>query len=292
VDTMRDKDERALSLPAFKSTPGAVAIDLDGTLLNSRSQLSERTLEAIEKCIAQGIPIVIATSRPARTTRRILDEELANRCSLVLMNGAVGRAAPPLSGIIREALPSAVIKDIIHLTLNMEPEARVTLELDGYEFGTNRPRDPDELWKVNAATPDMQLSLEQALSGSPSKIAVGGLDRDLSIIADKISRKFGDSVSVVPANERTFLNITSARATKPETLRRLLGSRQISMSDVVAIGDDTPDVGMLVACGIPIAVANAVPEVMAASKYQTASNDDDGVAIVLERITSLSLSTG
>jgi Cof subfamily protein (haloacid dehalogenase superfamily) len=281
---MRDKDERILNLPTFESTPGAVAIDLDGTLLNSRSQLSERNRLALEGCIAQGIPIVIATSRTARTTHQVLDEELANRCSLVLMNGALGRAAPPLSGIIRETLPSAVIKDIIRLTLDMEPEARVTLELDGYEFGTNRPRDPDELWKVNAATPDMQLSLEQALSGSPSKIAVGGLGRDLSTVADEISRQFGDLLSVVPANERTFLNITSTRATKPETLRRLLYSRQISMSDVVAIGDDIPDLGMLIACGISIAVANAVPEVMAAARYQTASNDDDGVAIVLERI--------
>jgi Cof subfamily protein (haloacid dehalogenase superfamily) len=281
---MRDKDERTLNLPTFESTPGAVAIDLDGTLLNSRSQLSERNRLALDGCIARGIPIIIATSRPARTTRRLFGDELLNRCSLVLMNGAFARAAPPLSGIIRETLPSAVIKDIIRLTLDMEPEARVTLELDGYEFGTNRPRDPDELWKVNAATPDMQLSLEQALSGSPSKIAVGGLGRDLSTVADEISRQFGDLLSVVPANERTFLNITSTRATKPETLRRLLYSRQISMSDVVAIGDDIPDLGMLIACGISIAVANAVPEVMAAAKYQTANNDDDGVAIVLEWI--------
>ena len=273
-----------MNLPSFESTPRAVAIDLDGTLLNSQSQLSERSRQALEGCIARGIPIVIATSRPARTTRRLLGDELLNRCSLVLMNGALGRAAPPLSGNIREALPSAVIRDIINLTLAMEPEARVTLELDGYEFGTNRPRDPDELWKVNAATPDMQLSLEQALSGSPSKIAVGGLDRDLSAVADEISRQFSNLISVVPSNELTLLNITSARASKPETLRRLLDSRRISLSDVAAIGDDIPDVAMLVACGISIAVANAVPEVMAAAKYQTASNNDDGVAIVLERI--------
>lgn len=281
---MSAKDEKILNLPTFDSTPGAVALDLDGTLLNSQSQLSKRNRVAVEKCISQGIPIVIATSRPARTTCRLLGDELLNRCSLVLMNGALGRAAPPFSGNIREALPSEVIRDIIELILGLEPEARVTLELDGYEFGTNRPRDPDELWKVNAATPDMQLSLEQALSGSPAKIAVGGLSRDLSTVADEISQQFGDLVSVVPSNELTLLNITSARASKPETLRRLLDSRQISLSDVAAIGDDTPDVGMLIACGISVAVANAVPEVMAAAKYQTAGNDNDGVAIVLERI--------
>ena len=53
-----------------------------------------------------------------------------------------------------------------------------------------------------------------------------------------------------------------------------------------AIGDDIPDMDMLRECGISIAVANAVAEVKAVSNYQTASNDDDGVAMVLEQILS------
>ncbi|GAJ03681.1 unnamed protein product, partial [marine sediment metagenome] len=62
---------------------------------------------------------------------------------------------------------------------------------------------------------------------------------------------------------------------------------EISMDDLVAIGDDIPDLELLTACGIPIAVANAVPEIKAVAKYQTASNDEDGVAIVLEKILQI-----
>ena len=55
-----------MNLPKFTKLPGAVAIDLDGTLLNSKTQLSERNRAALEKCIERGIPVIIATSRSER----------------------------------------------------------------------------------------------------------------------------------------------------------------------------------------------------------------------------------
>jgi hydroxymethylpyrimidine pyrophosphatase-like HAD family hydrolase len=53
---------------------------------------------------------------------------------------------------------------------------------------------------------------------------------------------------------------------------------------VIAFGDDLPDLEMLQACGIPVAMANAYPEIKAACAYQTAGNDEDGVALVLEKM--------
>ncbi len=281
---MPSNDERAMNLPSFDQVPGAIAIDLDGTLLNSQSQLSERNRMAIERCIAHSIPVVIATSRPARTMHRLVGEELAKNCSLILMNGAYAKGTTPLSGVVWETLPPEVASDVIELILGIEPEARLTVELEGYEFGTNVSINPETLWKINTATPDMVLTLEEALARAPAKIAVGGLGRDLSAVIIGVSRQFGDMVSVIPSSEATFLNIISAEASKPNALRKLLQSKQIPLANVVAFGDDIPDVDMLVACGIPIAVANAIPEVIAVADYLTDSNDDDGVAIVLEKV--------
>jgi Cof subfamily protein (haloacid dehalogenase superfamily) len=273
-----------INLPILSRPPDAIAIDLDGTLLNSQTQISERNSRAIKKCLERGIPVVIATSRPARLLKRLLGVELMNRCSLVLQNGAIGIGAPPLSGRIKEIIPPKLTRDIIAAILKMEPEMHITVELEGYAFGTNHPRQPDELWNINSATPDMQLPLEIALLDEVTKIAAGGLKRDISHVADAISRRYDKSISVVPANEMTFLNITSKSANKPDTLRRLLMSRKISLDNVIAFGDDIPDVALLSACGIPIAVANAVPEVKAIAEYCTASNDEDGVAVALETI--------
>jgi Cof subfamily protein (haloacid dehalogenase superfamily) len=283
---MKRKSDK-VNLPMLHRPPDAIAIDLDGTLLNSQTQVSPRNLAAIIKCLERGIPIIIATSRPARLLRRLIGEELMQRCSLVFQNGAIGIGVPPLSGRIKEIIPPGVIRALITTILETEPEARLTIELEGYVFGTNRPRQPEELWQINSATPDMQLSLEEVMDREPTKLAVGGLGRDLSHIVQAVSHRFGDVISVVPANDMTFLNITSKKASKPDTLRRLLMSRQLSLDNVIALGDDIPDVDMMKTCGISIAVANAVPEVKAVTEYCTASNDEDGVALALEKILNL-----
>lgn len=274
-------------LPVLRRPPDAIAIDLDGTLLNSQTQISERNRLAINKCLERDIPIVLATSRPARLLRRILGTELMNGCSLVLQNGAIGIGAPPLSGRIKEIIPNELARDVITIILEMEQAMRITIELEGYSFGTNHPREPDELWKINSATPDMQLTLEAAMVEEITKIAAGGLGRDLAHVANAISQRYGNDISVVPANDMTFLNITSKTATKSDTVRRLLESQHISFDNVIAFGDDVPDVDMLSECGIPIAVANAVLEVKAVTNYCTTSNDEDGVALALETILKL-----
>ena len=273
-----------MNLPVFKKCPGAVAIDLDRTLFDSRTRLSPRNRRAMEMCLDLNIPIIIATSRPARAVRRFLGEELSDRCSLVLLNGAIAVASPPLSGNIKESIAAGLAVKIIDDILRMEPEMRITVEVDGYWFGTNLPRDPEELWEYNSATPDMQLPLQNALEDEPSKIAAGGLDRSILHVARTLSGRYSDRISVIPADDDTFLNITSIDASKPASMRKLLASRNISLDFVLAFGDDTPDIGMLAACGIAVAVGNAIPEVKAAADYCTASNDDDGVAIVLEKM--------
>jgi hypothetical protein len=102
--------EKELILPVFKKLPGAVAVDLDGTLLNSQTQLSERNHAALEVCIARGIPVVIATSRPVRTTRRALGDNLFDKCSLVVMNGALALGVQPLYGEFRESFSPGVAR--------------------------------------------------------------------------------------------------------------------------------------------------------------------------------------
>jgi len=161
---------------------------------------------------------------------------------------------------------------------------RITVELEGYEFGTNLLREPASLWEVNSATPDMQLPLEDALKRTPTKIAAGDLSRNISHVTAALIENFDDDISAIPANENTFLNITSKKATKPNALRRLLGTQRERLENVVAFGDDYPDLDMLQTCGISIAVANAIPEVKSVARYLTASNDDDGVAVALEKM--------
>ena len=275
---------RGMKLPGFSPLPAAVAIDMDGTLLNTSSKLSPRNKAALVKLLDLGFPVIIATSRAHRSVRRLLGIDIANACSLVTQNGGFGLGRPPLFGNIKEAIPIPVARNLISAVMELEPEIHITMECDGEYFGTNNPRDPAALWEVNSATPELQLSLEQAMRFIPAKFALGGLGRDISHVAEIIRRHFGADLAVYAEAKNTFLNVTSKAASKSRTVERLLASKNISLSNIVALGDDLPDYDLLSNCGIAIAMGNAVPEIKTLCKYVTAANNEDGVALVLEKI--------
>jgi len=114
-----------MNLPVFTSLPEAVAVDLDGTLLNTRTELTNRSRTALEACIEHNIPVIIATSRPARIFERIFPADLAEKCSFILMNGAKAIGNPPLSGSFYESLPENILKSIIDCALGCGPNAFV-----------------------------------------------------------------------------------------------------------------------------------------------------------------------
>jgi Cof subfamily protein (haloacid dehalogenase superfamily) len=278
-----------MNFPNFVKPPGAVAIDLDGTLLNSQNQLSPRNRLTLEKCIERGIPVIIATSRPVRIFNRIFPRELAEKCSLITMNGALAVGKAPLSGRIKQTLPEKTLRDIVTIARQYDPQIRITIEIEGFEFGTNWQWDKETLWLRNSATPDMVCSIDEAISRKPCKIALG--NTDIFPLAKTLEKQFGKDISIIGAKfvsvlANPLLNITAKNATKPEALKSLLVPNGISFQDVIAFGDDLPDLDMLQACGISVAMANALPEIKSAAKYETASNDDDGVAVVLERLLS------
>ncbi len=279
----RHRKNTGRRLPQFNHLPAAIAIDLDGTLLNSRTELPVRNRTALEACIHRDIPVIIATSRPARIFTRIFPQVLVEKCSYLLMNGALARGRPPLSGYYRESLTDEILRNIVDCTLNFDNAAHITIEIDGYDFGVNWQVDPEQLWRRNSATPDMVLSLEDALQRNPCKLAIGSTA--ILELAERLKKCYSNEISiVVSSGDRPLLNITSPLATKTTALRRLLTPFGISFDGVLAFGDDFPDIEMLRECGISVAMANALPEVETVCKYQTSSNDEDGVAVVLEKM--------
>ena len=158
------------------------------------------------------------------------------------------------------------------------------IEIDGFDFGCNLPLDRETLWMLNRATPEMLFSLEAASRREATKLWVNGLGKNLSSLTKVLNQEFGDSISIFPNANFNFLDMPSNRTSKAIGIQYLLNSQRISLTDVVAIGDDNPDLPLLEVCGIPIAMANASPEILACTLFRTASNDEDGVAIVLEQV--------
>jgi hypothetical protein len=164
------------------------------------------------------------------------------------------------------------------------PWARMTLEIDGDQFAVNHDDDIDELWAFNIATPTMLVSFKKALRLRPVKISINGMNRNLEKLAIMLENELSSETRVLRAARIQFLNIVPTQASKSSAVANLLESANIPLADVLSFGDDFVDIDLIRDCGWSVAVANAISEIKSLAKYETASNDDHGVAIVLENL--------
>lgn len=274
-----------MRLPDFSDNcPRALALDLDGTALNSKSEMSGRTSNAVLRLIDREFPVIIATARPERVISRLTGPEIARRSSLVQMSGASAHGRSPLHGHHRWPInPDAarVSWDIVQAS---PIETRMTVEVDGSKFAVSHESDANELWAFNTATPDMIISLEEAMDAGPAKVSVNGLGNDLTPIFETLGTELSDDSVAIPALDRSFINVHHVNATKSGGVSVLLKPLGVTLGETLSFGDDYPDIELLRNTGWSVAVANAITEARSAAKYQTASADDDGVAIVIESL--------
>ena len=272
-----------MKLPDFSShTPKAVALDLDETMLNSSARLAERTRLALHAVHEIGLPLIIATSRPERVLPALVGDDIVEITSLVQMNGTVANGRAGLTGSIKHTLDPADALRCWEMAHELTPWARTVLETDGTRFAVNHSDDINELWAFNRATPTMLVSFEEAIELGPAKISVNGLNQNLESLAKAMEDQLSDSTVIFRTSSNEFLNIVPTSASKSGATADLLAGAGISLDDVLSFGDDYVDIDLIRDCGWSVAVENAIPEIKALAKYSTASNDDCGVAMVLE----------
>ncbi len=235
----------------------ALVFDLDDTLLGPGKEIHPEDQAALQYAQASSIRLVYATSRPLRAVRRFLPAELLEGALVVSLNGAIASRDDRLL----ESFPLGASTPAVLALLQARSGITLTLETDGLRFATNHPADAHWLDQVQQATADQLLSLESLDPASAVKISLDGQGKSLLDLVVSIE---GLGLRAIPCMGGTFLNVVHPDVDKASTLARLLSSESISASEVVAFGDDIPDLGMLAWAGTAIAVGNAVPEVKAA----------------------------
>ena len=276
-----------LNLPDFSSrTPKVVAMDLDETTLNSSARLSDRTRAALHAVHNSGLPMVIATSRPERVLGALVGEDILEITSLVQMNGTltVGRAG--LTGSRKYLMDMTDAQRCWDLANELAPWARMTVEVDGIQFAVNHDDGINELWAFDMTGATVVVSIEEALRLGPAKVSINGMEQSLEPLAKVLEDELSDQTVIFRTASQQFLNVVPRQASKSRAVADLLQTANISLEDVLSFGDDFVDIGLIRDCGWSVAVENAIPEIKVLAKFSTASNDDDGVAIVLEKLVA------
>ncbi|MFH8533698.1 HAD family hydrolase [Streptomyces tendae] len=290
---MRDNDRvtsatRQPEPPAAATRPRLIATDLDGTLLRDDKSVSPRTVAALAAAEKAGIEVFFVTGRPARwmdvVSAHVHGHGLAicgNGAAVVDLHGGPGKHRFVK---VRE-LPQENALDAVRLLREAAPGTVYAVE-QTYGFH-QEPAYP----KLHMEVPDDLLPAEEILAPGGRAAAEPvlkilafhpELDPDGFLTLARLA--IGDRANVTRSSPSALLEISGPDVSKASTLALCCAERGISHEEVVAFGDMPNDVEMLTWAGQSYAMGNAHPDVVAAASGRTVANNDDGVAVVVERI--------
>lgn len=256
-----------------------IATDLDGTLLRSDGSVSPRTSDALDRARAAGLHIAFVSARPPRTLALI-----ANSLNLtglaICSNGAILYDLEADEILTNERLPVEVAKYLIETLKRSEPTASFAAEY-GHKVGYE-PMFPQS-WETTHIHPPLIASALELCAEEITKLMIHHPDRTADALIQDVAALVGDRATVHHSGD-AFIEIHKAGVSKASALAALCKKLNLSSDEVVAFGDMPNDLPMLSFAGLGVAVANAHPDVISVADKMTLSNDEDGVAIVVEEI--------
>lgn len=252
-----------------------IVLDLDGTLLNSQKEVSKRNLQSIRECYGNGITVIFATARPPRSVKDFLPRELQEMGPIVYYNGAL---IIDHTSEYRQHYPveSATKNEIIEYVISHHSDACLSIESEDTWY-SNKTIDYSKA--MNATVNPIVVSLDNLKEIKASKLLITQYP-----YYEKLQKQFEHKVNTICTDSGTLIQIMNKGVSKKQAIMDLCDQIQLNMNNIMAFGDDWNDLDLFHACGFPIAMENAIPELKEIAYFVTKSNDEDGVAQVLERL--------
>ena len=246
------------------SQPALIACDVDGTLFDENETITPRTRDAVRAAVTAGARFVVATGRPPRWIRPVVDA-LGFAPMAVCANGAV--IYDPATDRVVSAQTLAVerIGERAHDTATPQ-----FISSPGYEHAWLNPD-------------NTEVSIEDLLSAPAIKLLIRKTGARSADMAAELSKHVGIEGDITYSTNNGLVEIVPLGISKATGVQEIAKPLGISNDEVVAFGDMPNDVPMLLWAGLGVAMGNAHPDALAAADEVTAPNTDDGVGRVLER---------
>jgi hypothetical protein len=278
-----------------------LAVDIDGTLLNSQFRISEVDLEALRRAHEAGIEVILVTGR-RHTFALPMAKQLGFDLWLISSNGAVTRSLQG-EAFHRDLLPLETCKQLCgvmrefrgNTVITFDKESKGALVLERMDELTTSIR----YWlEKNQQYLEFVIPIENALVTDPVQAMFCGpiarMQEALSCLETSGLRK---QITVLrteyPLRDLSIVDVLNRDCSKGHALERWTRHRGIRRDQVMAIGDNYNDVEMLAFAGAPFIMGNACEELKSRGWPVTLSNDQNGVAAAIEQMfgTSESLAT-
>jgi Cof subfamily protein (haloacid dehalogenase superfamily) len=277
-----------------------IAIDIDGTLLDSRSQVSPANLEVLQRAQEAGIEIVLVTGRRHDFALPIA-ESLGFPRWIISSNGAVTRSTRGES-FHRDLMPLATafkicrhmpeFRDYLVITFDREGRGAIVCENHERLYGVI------QRWmEKNSPYIEYVSPLEKALTEDPIQVMFCGPVELMRTAQQRLQEgDFAGEITVLRTQydhrDLTIVDVLHAGCSKGHALERWAAYRGLPRSQVMAIGDNYNDIEMLTFAGHPVIMGNASDDLKQSGWTITLPNDASGVAAAIEQVLGSPLKVG
>jgi Cof subfamily protein (haloacid dehalogenase superfamily) len=265
--------------------PALIACDVDGTLFDENETITPRTRDAVRAAVAAGAHFLVATGRPPRWIRPVVDA-LGFAPMAVCANGAVIYDPENDRVVSARTLAVDALAELAEVATRVIPGAGLAVERIGERaHDTATPQFISSPGYEHAwLNPDnTEVSIDDLLSAPAIKLLIRKSGARSSDMAAELAKHVGIEGDITYSTNNGLVEIIPLGISKAGGVEELAGPLGITSDEVVAFGDMPNDIPMLLWAGHGVAMGNAHPDVLSAADEVTAPNSDDGVGRVLER---------
>ncbi|MDP1572234.1 MAG: Cof-type HAD-IIB family hydrolase [Vicinamibacterales bacterium] len=268
-----------------------IAIDIDGTLLDSRGQVPDDNLRALEAAAARDVHLVIVTGRSFQFALPVLTG-LPDPLTLVVHNGAIARTRDGRT-LLRRVMPRDVARQVLAATAEWRPQTVLIFDRPAagqmvYDRMDWEHPHRKGFREKNAALITSVEALEHALDDDPVQVAFNGGVAPMRAVMDHldsldVAADLAVSLTEYPARDFSLVDVCGVGTTKGATLERVAGLLGVARDEVMAIGDNFNDRDMISWAGTGVVMGNAAEDLRAEARYVTGTNDEAGLAQAIRR---------
>jgi Cof subfamily protein (haloacid dehalogenase superfamily) len=277
-----------------------IALDLDGTLLTSRGEVSEGNRRSLVLAREQGVRVALVTGRRFRDARP-LALELGLDVPLISHNGALTKHAHSLENVAVLLLPLDAALAVLRIgrergldaMVSDDPEGKGVLIYDRLS-DNNQALARYIAWsaRIHGAEAEEAIrrvaSLPDYLDHAPVHISFTGTVALMQALGEAIESEMKERVKILSTvyakQDFALLDVLHPEASKGTGVAAAAAEYGLTREEVMAVGDNFNDLAMLYYAGTPVVMGNADPALHDIEGFhRTATNDEDGVALAIER---------
>jgi Cof subfamily protein (haloacid dehalogenase superfamily) len=268
-----------------------IAVDIDGTLLDSRWQISDANRAAIFEATKRGIEVALVTGRRYDFAMPVA-QKIDSPLTMIVNNGALIRSKEGRTHV-RHVLSQSVAAQVLQLTQPWRESAAVVFDRPQAEQVMIEALNADDSLRAAYYSRNKEFiafanPLESCLTEDPIQVMFSGNiapigEAERALRAAPFAKEFALAVTIYAKKDFAMIDVINPACSKGSSLAEWAALRGIAREDVLAIGDNHNDLEMLTYAGIPVVMANSVAELKTFGWHETHSNDHDGVAAAIER---------